>query len=116
MKLNMFLKSVRFVAPILIASILASCSASQHAGVTDKQRPSLTETNEQVWFVYWQDQFDGLGGRVIAPAMEYPPVAKSAYARALQEWNMKEKDAEMRTYLLYSGVGLGLTLLLLFAI
>lgn len=113
MKLNIFFKGIRFIAPILIALTLASCSASQHAGVMNKQRPLFTETNEQVWFEYWADQFDGHGGRVIAPAMEYPPVAHNAYTRALQEWNMKVKDAEMKTYLIYSGVGLGLAFLLL---
>lgn len=108
----MFLKSVRFIAPILIASILASCSASQHAGVANKQRPLLTETNEQVWFEYWADQFDANRGKVIAPPLEYPLVAKSAYGRAAQDWQMKVNEAATQTYIAWVSGVLGVSILL----
>jgi hypothetical protein len=103
-----------FLIPILIGSLLLmSCSASQHAGVSYKRRPALTETNETVWFEYWQDQFDANRGKVIAPPMDYPPVAKSAYDRAAQDWNLKAKEAENQTTIAWVAGSVGVTVLLL---
>jgi hypothetical protein len=80
--------------------------------MTYKKRPLMTEKNENVWFEYWEDQFDARGGRVIAPSMQYPQVAHNAYGRALQEWNMKASDASTKTVLTIVGGILGFTLLI----
>ena len=107
-------ETTRFLAPMLIASLLLmSCTASEHAGISYKHRPALTETNETIWFEYWQDQFDANRGKVIAPPMEYPPVAKSAYDRAAQDWNLKAKEAENQTTIAWVAGSVGVTVLLL---
>jgi hypothetical protein len=116
MKPNFFAKITLFIPVALAAFFLSSCAASQHAGVANIQRPALTETNEDTWFTYWQDQLDAFEGRVLAPPMEYPAVAKSAYARANQEWNMKVADASTKTYLAWSGGAVLLSVLLLLVI
>ena len=116
MKRSLFVKIVRFVSQVLIALTLLSCAASQHAGVANIQRPPLTENNENAWFTYWQDQLDAFEGRVLAPPLEYPAVAKSAYERAVQEWNMKVADAHTKTTLTWSAGGILLSVLLLLAI
>jgi len=104
--------TARFLVPMLIASLLLmSCSASEHAGVSYKRRPALTESNETVWFEYWQDQLDANRGKVIAPPMEYPAVAKSAYQRAVQDWNMKADEAETKTYIAYIAGSVGVIVL-----
>jgi hypothetical protein len=90
---------VRFLVPVLVVSLLTSCAASDHAGKTYIQRPALTVTDENTWFSYWQDQFDAMEGRVIAPSLDYPKEAHSAYDRAAQEWGMKVSDASTKTTL-----------------
>ncbi len=106
-------KFARIIVPILTASILlASCSASEHAGISYKKRPAVTETNEEIWFEYWQDRLDALGGRVLAPSMKFPQVAHSAYERALQERKMKEADASSKTTIAIIGGVLGFIVLI----
>jgi hypothetical protein len=116
MKHITFLKCARVLAPVLIASLLVSCTASQLAGVANIQRPPLTETNENTWFAYWEDQLDAFEGRVLAPALEYPPVAKSAYARAVQDWNMKAADAKTKTVLVWTAAGIAVPVILLLVV
>jgi hypothetical protein len=113
MRLSIVKKFVRVIATILIVSVLVSCSASEHAGVTYKQRPAMTENNENVWFAYWEDQFDAQSGRVVAPPMEYPAVARSAYGRAQQEWNMKVQDAAANTSTAYIVTAAAITVITL---
>jgi len=98
---KIFIHINRILVPVLIASLLSACSASEHAGKTTIQQPVMAETNENTWFSYWEDQFDALEGRVIAPSLDYPKEAKSAYARAQQEWSMKESDASSKTTLVW---------------
>lgn len=106
-------KLIRIVAPILIISLLLmSCSASEHAGVSYKKRPALTETDEQVWLEYWQDQFDARRGKVITPPMEYPAVAHNAYQRAAQDWNLKEQEARTQTYIAWIAGSAGVLIIL----
>ena len=106
-------QTARFLVPMLIASLmLISCSASEHAGVSYKRRPALTEANESVWFEYWQDQFDAYRGKVIAPPMEYPAVAKSAYDRAAQDWNLKAQEADSKTTIAWVAGSVGFVVLL----
>ena len=108
-----FSRTAVFLVPLLVVSILImSCSASEHAGVSYKRRPTLTEANETVWFEYWQDQLDANRGKVIAPPLEYPAVAKSAYERAVQDWNMKVNEAQTQTNIAWVVAGLGASVLL----
>jgi hypothetical protein len=113
MMYKIFNQTFLLLIPMLVASLLLmSCSASEHASVSYKHRPPLTETNETTWFSYWEDQLDANRGRVISPPMEYPPVAHSAYERAVQDWNMKANEAQTKTYIAWTAAGIGATVLL----
>jgi len=95
-----------------------SCSASQHAGKTNVSRPSASETNEALWFTYWQDQFDAYEGNVVAPTTpQYPEVAIQAYQQAKAEWNHKADEAATKTKILLivglGGLGLAVSLLVI---
>jgi len=116
MKAKLLLPSVRFGMTVLAAFLLVSCTASRHAGVASIQRPALTETDENTWFTYWQDQLDAFEGRVLAPPLEYPAVAKSAYQRAVQEWNMKVADAQTNTILVWTAGSLAASVILLLVV
>jgi len=102
---------------ILITSLfLMSFSASQHFGTTLVNQPSLSEESEMVWFQYWQDQFDGYAGRVIAPlAGKYPEGAVKGYQRALLDWEQKLKKAQLNTYLIYAASVFGVIGILIIA-
>ena len=111
----MLLKFANFLIPVLIASILISCSASRHAGVNTILEPPLAENDQSVWFAYYEDQFDALKGNVIVPTSQYPECAHRGYEQAKNEWNERVKYARGGTTLLYMGSvvgGVGLALLL----
>ena len=97
----MYSKINRFIALAVTASILISCSASQHAGVTTIKEPSLSENDQNIWFSYYQDQFDALEGNVMPPGEQYPKSAHQGYEQAKDEWNKKVSRAKGRTTLLY---------------
>jgi hypothetical protein len=110
---TVFAHTQRSLIPLLVSSILLiSCSASEHAGVAYKQTPALTEKDENVWFEYYQDQLDAHRGKVISPPMNYPPVAKSAYNRAAQEWNLKVQEAQTQTYIAWIAGSVAVTVIL----
>jgi len=93
MRLNRMLRAARFLVPILVLTLLMSCTASDHAGVTTVDRPPLTENNESAWFSYYQDQFDASEGKVPPPDAQYPQAAHKAYQLAKQDRDHKEVNA-----------------------
>ncbi len=46
----MSFRIVHFMAPFIIASLLVSCTASQHAGVVNVKEPSLSELISELFF------------------------------------------------------------------
>lgn len=111
--IQMLFRHVKYVVlPIIVGLILQGCSASVHPGVTTVKKPAMNEQNEEVWFEYWQDQFDAKSGRVIAPPANHPEVSKSAYSRAKQEWTMLELEAKNKTTVAWS---LGILGVIIFA-
>lgn len=101
---------------IVSAFVIASCAASQHAGITYVQKPLMTETNEGIWLSYWQDQFDAYSGNVIVPDASYPDAAKQAFQRSKLEWDGKAATAAANTNLILYGSGLGVVLILTLAV
>jgi hypothetical protein len=105
--------SISSISILLIFSLLLmSCAASQHAGVTYVNKPSMKETNEALWLSYWQDQFDAYNGNVVQPStVEYNQSAINAYQRAKMEWDEKVFMASTNSsILLYGGLTLGVIL------
>ena len=105
MSLNNLLKLTRFLIPVLITSLLVSCSASQHAGVTTINEPPLVEDKLSTWLLYYQDQFDANEGNVIPPSNQYPQSAVRAYQRAKMNWDDKVQDAKSKTVDAYIVLG-----------
>jgi hypothetical protein len=79
----------KYFIPILVCSLLISCSASRHAGITNVKQPLFSEPNENKWFIFYQDRFDAFNGNVLAPTEQYPQSALDGYKRAKEEWEMK---------------------------
>jgi len=79
----------KVLIPILITSILTSCSASTHLGRTSIKEPSLDDMDSQKWFLYYQDQFDGLDGNVTLPTERHSTVAREAYQKAHEGWQQR---------------------------
>ncbi|MFN0158918.1 MAG: hypothetical protein ACKVRP_12710 [Bacteroidota bacterium] len=115
MKLDESLKATRFLIPVLIVSLLMSCSASQHAGVTTIKQPPITENNESAWLSYYQDQFDAYKGKVSPPEDQYPKAAHKAYQLAQEDWDSKFGDARLKTILVTGAVVVGLLVVLVVA-
>ncbi len=107
MKLNGF-KATRFLVTVLILSLLMSCSASQHAGVTTIKQPLITENDESEWFSYYEDQFDAYKGKVSPPEDQHPQAAHKAYQLAKDDWDSKAGDARLTTILVTGSVVVGL--------
>jgi hypothetical protein len=103
--LSKLLNLTRFFIPVIITSLLVSCSASQHAGVTTITEPSPLEDNVVIWFQYYQDQFDANEGNVVPPTTQYPQSALRGYQQARMDWDGKIRDAKSETALLYIGAG-----------
>ncbi len=98
--LNIMKKSIIYA---LLTSILCTgCLTSQkpvqvskHAGVTHVPKPSMKETNEEVWRVYYEDQFDAFEGNVAMPTSEFPESAKLGYYNAKKHWDKLVRNAEI---------------------
>ena len=101
----MTLKITRAITALLVVSTFISCTASQHAGITNVKEPPLSESNQSVWFLYYQDQFDAFKGNVLSPSDEYPQSAHQGYEQAKDEWNNKVNRAKGRTTLIYICAG-----------
>jgi hypothetical protein len=99
------LKAVRFLVPVLILSLLMSCTASQHAGVTTIGQPPITENNESAWFSYYRDQFDAYEGNVSPVDTQYPRAAHRAHQLAKKDRDSRELNALFATVGI---VGLGI--------
>ncbi len=94
--LNSLHKLTPFLIPVLVATLLLSCSAAQHAGIVTVSEPPFSEDNESRWFSYYEDQFDAKEGNVEAPPAKYP-AARHAYIRAKEEWDAKVQKATTKT-------------------
>lgn len=106
-------KLVWVIALLFGASSMWGCAASMHAGVTTVPKPSMTETSEAVWLNYWQDQFDGYQGNVVAPQSDkYPQAAVDAYQRAKMEWDRKVETAATNSQILIYGGSIVATLII----
>ncbi len=105
------LKETRCVVPILITSLLVSCTASQHAGVATIHQPPLAENNDSTWFSYYQDQFDAYEGKVLPPGDQYPQAAQKAYQQAKKDRESKELNAFWGTVVV-TGLGIGVAVVL----
>ena len=92
MMITKCLNFARIITPILICSLIISCSASTHYGVTTVAEPPKQESDVNKWFLYYQDQFDATSGKVSSPSEEYPIQAKEGYQKALENWKTKVKD------------------------
>lgn len=97
MRFTTLFKYTRFLIPVLITSLLISCSASQHAGESTIKEPAQTENDENVWFLYYQDQFDTNEGNVDVPSEQYPQCAIDAYRLAKENWQLKVQQANVAT-------------------
>lgn len=97
---------------ILLSSFLVSCTASQHAGILKVTRPALTETDEAIWYAYYEDQFDGYDGKVVSPGAEYPEAARRGYERAMHDWDGKNANALVNTFLISIPIGVAIGLLI----
>ncbi len=110
--IQMLFRHVKYVVlPIIVGLILQGCSASMHPGVMTVKKPALDEQNEEIWFDYWEDQLDAKRGKVISPPMSYSAVAKSAYKRAAENWNLKVQEAKTQTYVAWIAVSGGLLII-----
>ena len=109
---------MRFTALLVIFALLfTGCAASRHPGQTSITKPATAERSEAAWYAYWEDQFDGYKGNVIAPGPEYPEAARQAYQRAKTNWDRKVSSAYTRSVLLGFGIGgaiLGIVTLVLY--
>lgn len=101
----------KILIPILICSVLISCSASRHAGITHVKQPLLSEEDENKWFAYYQDRFDANKGEVVLPTAQYPKSAHEGYKRAEEDWNRKVQKANTAT-----GIFLAVTIIFLGAV
>ena len=102
----------RIIVPLLVSAMLISCSASQHAGKLHKKRPPMNETNENVWYEYWQDQFDARKGKVIPPSSKFPEVARNAFILAHEDRKEKEQTASLNTIFTVMGSILAVAILI----
>lgn len=105
MTLDKLLRLTRFFVTTLFTSLLVSCTASKHAGITTVNEPPITENNESAWFLYYEDQFDAKEGNVAAPSTQYPESAIRAHQRAMTNWKRKVQIAKERTIIAYIGGG-----------
>lgn len=55
----------------------------------------MKETNEEVWRVYYEDQFDAFEGNVAMPTNEFPQSAKLGYYNAKKHWDKLVRNAEI---------------------
>lgn len=78
---------------LLICSLLISCSASRHAGISYIRQPLLSEQDENKWFIFYQDRFDAEKGDVLPPTERYPKSAYDGYNRAKDDWDIKVQKA-----------------------
>ncbi|MBM3713098.1 MAG: hypothetical protein FJW56_06645 [Actinobacteria bacterium] len=93
---------------LIFSFLLMSCSASKHVGITYITKPPKEETNEAIWLIYWQDQFDAFKGNVVAPdSREYNPNAVNAFQRAKMEWDDKVITASFNNSLILWGSIIG---------
>jgi hypothetical protein len=85
------------IIPFLIISLLLSCagSASLHPGMNFVERPRITETDEQIWFLYYQDIFDANEGKVASPSDKWSIAAHRGYERAKKEWAIKSESKKV---------------------
>lgn len=93
--------------------IFASCRVSKHPGVTTVPRPELTETSYNSWLFYWQDQFDGHRGNVLAPTDKYPDVARQAYQAASNQYSDRKEGIKAVRSLTGTLVTIGVTWLII---
>ena len=104
--------TIRFVTPLVVASLMFSCTASQHAGEETVAEPAATQTDTTLWFRYYEDQFDAHEGIVAVPGSQDAGFAHQGYALAKAEWERRVQLTKGRTMLLYvcggivGGVGL----------
>ena len=106
MALTKLRRLTRLLIPVLIASLLVSCSASQHARVTTINEPPLAEDNETSWSLYYQYQFDANEGKVMPPSVQYPLSAVRAYQREKVNWDNKVQEAKQKNLIAYIGAGM----------
>ncbi len=100
------------VLTLFTVVLLVSCTASKHLGTTTIQKPTMKESNEEAWFIYWQDQLDANGGCVPAPfSSEYPQSAVEGYNIAKVDWDKKVQQAKIGTACVWGATGVGLSLL-----
>jgi hypothetical protein len=91
------ISSKKYLVLFLICSLLISCSASRHAGITYVNRPLLSEQDENKWFIFYQDKFDANKGDVLPPTEQYPKSAHDGYKRAKVDWDVKVQKANTST-------------------
>ena len=100
------------VLTLFTVVLLVSCTASKHLGTTTIQKPTMKESNEEAWFIYWQDQLDANGGYGLTPfSSEYPQSAVEGYNIAKVDWDKKVQKAKLVTTCVWGATGVGLTLL-----
>lgn len=51
--------------------------------------------NEEVWRIYYEDQFDAFEGNVAMPTNEFPESAKLGYYNAKKHWDKLVRNAEI---------------------
>ena len=104
--------------------LMASCSASMHLGKATVLKPDMKETDQQKWFIYYQDQLDAYGGNAIAPPGEilesegYQPTAGTynqaaidGYQQARLDWAVKVRKNDVNKAVGLSVVIVAVTLL-----
>lgn len=100
------------VVVIVLALVLTSCTASQHAGIVTINQPAASETDEAKWFAYYEDQLDGYGGDIEQPGPDAPEPARRGYERARNDWESRDGNAKLRTFLMCVPVGVVLGVLI----
>lgn len=87
----------KYLVLFLICSLLISCSASRHAGISYVRQPLLSEQDENKWFIFYQDRFDAEKGDVLPPTERYTKSAYDGYNRAKDDWDVKVQKANTST-------------------
>ncbi len=116
---NTLFKQAWLLGIVVCFTSCMTTKLSTHPGVFTVPRPAMDEHHEEVWRVYYDDQFDALEGNVAMPGHEFPEAAKLGYYNAKKYWDKKVRDArdahEMNKGVAYVGIGI-VALLLLFAV
>jgi hypothetical protein len=74
--------------------------------------PLISETDENIWYLYYQDIFDAYQGRVAPPLEKYPTASYRAFNRAKEEWDKKvEAKKASGTPLVILAIGLAIIII-----